>query len=113
MVLTAGEGRTVRLWHSGDGAPVGKPMTHPHRVASAAFSPDGKTILILTFVHDTSAQLWSGPSIPGGDASRIAAWIQVLTGLELEDSGSVRFLDAQTWQERQRLLDALGGPPMP
>jgi hypothetical protein len=30
-----------------------------------------------------------------------------------EKSNTVEFLDAPTWRERRRELDALGGPPLP
>jgi hypothetical protein len=48
-----------------------------------------------------------------GDPHKITAWVQVITGLELANSGVVRFLDEKTWQERRRFLEQQGGPPMP
>jgi hypothetical protein len=35
------------------------------------------------------------------------------TGLELDEGGAIRVLDAETWQERRRQLDKLGGLPVP
>jgi WD40 repeat protein len=72
--------------------------------------------------HDLSSQLtplggppvWAVPlTTVDGDPRRIITWVQVMTGLELDENGAVRFLDPQAWQDRRRLLDELGGPPMP
>jgi hypothetical protein len=46
-----------------------------------------------------------------GDVERIALWIQVTTGFELDANGSFVALDAQSWKERRTRLAALGGPP--
>ena len=45
---------------------------------------------------------------------RITVWVQVLYAIELDTNGeSVRALVFETWPERRRQLDALGGQPMP
>jgi hypothetical protein len=44
-----------------------------------------------------------------GDVERIALWIQVRTGIELDDEGALRALDAEAWRERRERLRALGG----
>ena len=53
------------------------------------------------------------PERPGGqgDPERILLWTQVITGAELDEYGQVRILDANTWQQRRRRLQELGGPP--
>jgi WD40 repeat protein len=92
--------------------PIGQPMTHPDVIHAVAFSPDGKTI--VTGCKDHKSRLWSAPpSAVEGEPDRIAAWVQAITGLELDDDGAVRLLDGKTWQERRRLLNELGGSPMP
>jgi WD40 repeat protein/tRNA A-37 threonylcarbamoyl transferase component Bud32 len=55
--LIGSQDKTARLWSAADGAPIGKPITHQHRVLAAIFSPDGKTV--LTGSQDETAQLWS------------------------------------------------------
>jgi hypothetical protein len=57
------------------------------------------------------AQLWQPPAPVEGDVAQVALWTQVLTGLELDADGAARVLDADTWHERRRHLDELGGPP--
>ncbi len=46
-----------------------------------------------------------------GDPERILLWTQVITGLELDDFGATRVLDAATWEKRRQRLQELGGPP--
>jgi len=48
-----------------------------------------------------------------GDPERILLWTQVITGSELDEYGQVRWLDANTWQQRRLQLEKLGGPPVP
>jgi len=46
-----------------------------------------------------------------GEVERISLWIQVMTGSELDASGTVRVLDAKTWNQRRSRLGEFGGPP--
>jgi hypothetical protein len=43
---------------------------------------------------------------------RISLWLNITTGMELDDAGEVHVLDAETWHQRHRRLEQLGGPPM-
>ena len=70
-----------------------------------AFSPDGKTV--LTGSDDQSARLWPVPTPLQAEPQRIVLWLQVITGMELDEHGSIRVLDAATWQQRP---PALAGP---
>jgi hypothetical protein len=36
----------------------------------------------------------------------------VITGIELDEYGGVRVLDAPVWQQRRQRLQKLGGPPV-
>jgi hypothetical protein len=36
---------------------------------------------------------------------------KVITGMETDDFGTIRVLDAAAWQERRQRLQKLGGPP--
>jgi WD40 repeat protein len=98
----------VRPWDVATLKPLGPPFLHEDQVWTATFSPDGRTI--LTGSGDRTARLWPVPGPLSGEAARLVAWTQVLTGMEVDDAG-VRALDAPTWRDRRRRLDELGGPP--
>jgi WD40 repeat protein/tRNA A-37 threonylcarbamoyl transferase component Bud32 len=108
-VLTGGGDFTVRLWDVDTGRPVGAALHHDHWVAAAAFSPDGS--FILTGSRDKTVRLWPTPGFLTGQVERISLWVEVMTGMELDDAGSVRVLDGEAWRKRQVRLQALGGPP--
>ena len=104
----------ARLWDAATARPLGKtsgfpPLVHQGPVYAVAFSPDGKTA--LTGSDDKTARLWNLPSPVPGDVGRIRLWVQVLTGVELDEQGDYRVLDTATWQQRRDLLRRLGGPP--
>jgi hypothetical protein len=47
------------------------------------------------------------------DLSRIATWVEALTGLTLDDSGSIQSLSNAAWLERREEVIRQGGPPVP
>ncbi len=110
LAVTGSQDRTARLWEVATGRPIGPALPHQFAVWVAAFTPDGRTV--LTGSQDVSRQ-WAVPTPLDGDARRIALWVQVQTGMELDDHGTVRWLDSATWQERRRRLSEIGGPPLP
>jgi hypothetical protein len=91
---------------------------------AVAFSPDGKAVL-------TGSGEWNSPDKPWGkawgearlwrvsldtnlDITLTKLWIEVQTGRELDEHGSLRYLDSATWQKRykellQRAGDGQGG----
>ena len=55
-------------------------------------------------------QSWEVYPAVQGDAEQVNLWVQVRTGLELDEYGSVHALEAAAWRERKKKLDDLGNP---
>jgi WD40 repeat protein/tRNA A-37 threonylcarbamoyl transferase component Bud32 len=112
------EGReaTARLWEVATGKPLGPPIQHHGSlVARLAYSPDGRTVLTTDWHKDEkepAAYLWEVGPVEG-EVERIVLWVQVRTGMELDDRGMARELDAPTRDARRMRLDRLGGPALP
>ncbi len=90
----------MRLWEKGTGKPLGSPLSG--QVRAVAFTPDGRRMLLGW--ASGSARLWEVPEPTRGDPERLRLWAQVVTGMELDDSGGVRVLNVKTWQERYQRL---------
>jgi hypothetical protein len=59
-----------------------------------------------------TVRVWELPTPVQGDVDRIVLWVQVLTGMELDENDVFHVLDAADWQQRRQRLDELGGAPM-
>ncbi len=137
-VATGSEDGTARVWDAVTGQPVGPPLAHDARllttvrpsdlgysyekpahavrvlgsnVMSVAFSPDGKTVF-TGGTTGTTARLWAMPFQLPDDPPRLGAWVQTLTGLELDEQGVAHMLDSVGWRKCRDLLRRLGGPPL-
>ena len=108
-IVTAGWDNLAKVWDAESGQGLLTLKGHTDRVYSVGFSPDGRRIVTGSF--DKTARLWKIPQPVRGDPERILLWAQVITGLELDEHGVVRALDADTWQQRRQRLQELGGPP--
>jgi WD40 repeat protein len=110
MAVTA-HGTSVRLWDIATGKPLGPPLEHSGTIVKAAFSPDGARLLNA---GGKIARLWQVPIPPvQADVERIKVWLQVITGMELDENGVIHRLDAEIWHQRHQRLVELGGPPTP
>lgn len=100
--------RAARLWDVATGRPIGAPVRHPSLISAAALSPDGSRLVIAG--ADGLTRMWEVATEPlPGDAEQVRLWVQVLTGMELDESGNARLLDAEVWLERRRALETQGG----
>jgi WD40 repeat protein len=102
--VTAGSDGTARLWDTATGQPLGTPWRHQDTIMAVAFGPDGRTV--LTGSRDRTARLWEVPAPLEGEVEWLQLWVQVLTALELDETGEVHLLDGPTWQRRRQRLDS-------
>ena len=109
-VLTGSRDKTARLWDARTGKPIGAPLQHQDEVGAVAFSRDGRTVLTGA---GTLARLWRNPAALRGDPDKIAQWLSVVLGMEMNDSGGIRELDREEWEQRRDQLEQMGGPPLP
>jgi tetratricopeptide (TPR) repeat protein len=57
------------------------------------------------------ARLWETPAPLPDNLPRLSAWVETLTGLQLDEQGAIRVLDGAAWRQRRDRLSQLGGPP--
>src|SRR5262249_48915886 len=110
-VVTGSDDQTAQLWDATTGKPIGPPLPHQGPVRAAAFHPAGD--YVLTGSNDGTAQLWKVPPPVEDEVGHVILWIQVLTGMELDEGSEVHVLDALTWDARRRQLDDRSIPPEP
>ena len=110
-VITGCEDRTARLWDASTGRPIGPPLTHQGAVMAVAFSPDGTTV--ITGSRDGTARFWDvATELLPDDLERVANWVEVLTGLTLDENGSIQILDNAAWLRGREKVKQQGGPPV-
>jgi WD40 repeat protein len=107
-VLTGSWDGTARLWDAGSRRPIGPLLRHPRFVDRVAYGGDGRTIVTLA---GPTARCWRAPVPVAGDVDRVVLWVEVLTGMTLDEEDMHRWLDADAWAARRRRLAELGGPP--
>jgi WD40 repeat protein/serine/threonine protein kinase len=109
LLLVGGSSYSSRLWDLGRRLPLAVPPRHQEELVRAvAFSRDGQRL--LTAGDDMTAHFSPVPAPLAGSPERLALWAQVRTGLELDEAGTVRMLDAAAWHDRRRRLEQRGGP---
>ena len=106
-VLTGSYDRTAQLWDKMTGKPIGPAFQHENQVWFVAISPDGRSV--LSGGQENTAHLWNIPSRDDAPISEIERRVQVSTGMELLDNGSIHILDFDEWNER-RSLDRVSIP---
>ncbi len=95
MILTASADGTARLWNTTTCQPIGPALSHNAVVNFVKASPDQKTI--ATGSDDRSAKLWVMPVPITRSALEAVHWLNRITGLQLDENGATRVLDADAW----------------
>ena len=105
-VLTGGMEGKARFWDAVTGRPLGPPLEHGQWVTAVACSPSGRTA--MTWRH--LSRPGSGtPRLPD-DLPRFATWVEVLTGLALDEHGDVQVLDRSGWLQRRDARNSAAAP---
>ena len=100
------------MWDTATQKPIGPAVTHEAFWPTVSFSPDGSQFLVTD--KRGTAWLWDAPPGPiQGDQEQIVLWAQVVTGLQLDESGGIGVLDGPAWLECNEQLKRLGGPLTP
>jgi WD40 repeat protein len=109
-VVTGCDDHTVRIWDIATARPIGPMLRHEAALRTAVFTNDDSQIITGTSAGKTRIwNVWRSPM--EGEVGRIKLWLQMSTGMELDDDGEVRPLSPDSWQERRKSLADLGGPP--
>ena len=98
-MLTGSYDRTAQLWDKATGKPIGPAFRHENQVWFVAFSPDGRTV--LSGGQENTAYLWDVPTPVDDPIRQVERSIQISTGMELLDDGSLHILDSSGWNERR------------
>ncbi len=117
LILTAPYNAPPHLWEAATGKPLGPPLPHHSRstvwYANQVIAISADSRHALTASDDGTARLWQLSAPLQDDAERRALWTQVLTGLEMDETGATRVMEAFTWQQCQQPLQKLGETPVP
>jgi WD40 repeat protein/tRNA A-37 threonylcarbamoyl transferase component Bud32 len=108
-IVTGGWDHLARLWDFATRRSIAPPTEHEDSVLAIALDP--KTSTYVTGSLDGTARVCRIPRELQGDPARLALWCEVITGMELDANDSPRVLNASTWYDRRRQLEAMGGPP--
>ena len=100
LLLVTGDDGAARFWHASSNRPIGPPLWHRRTISAAAWSPHGD--VVATGGWDKRAIIWAVPSPAAEDLDAIVLRTQVLTGMELDENGTVHVLDPDDWRARAR-----------
>ncbi len=108
-ILTGSLDQTARLWDRATAQPIGGAMQHQGPVLGVAFRPDGKAV--LTASGDNTVRVWPIAELVD-DLDRVRTWVESITGLDLDEDGSVQVMENARWLERRDQVRLQGGPPL-
>jgi WD40 repeat protein len=109
LVLTGTMGGATQVWDTNTGRPLGVRFQHPGASEAAMFLPNRPSYVVGS--SDGSVYVCDLPHDLEGSRVQLAAWIEVMTGMELDENGVARVLEEADWTGRKRRLEELGGVP--
>ncbi len=109
LVLTGTMGGSAQVWDAQTGRPLGVRFTHRGATEAAAFLPGHANYILGS--SDGSFYVCDLPHDLEGSRGQLITWIQVITGMELDEHGVARVLEESDWTDRARRLAEAGGPP--
>ena len=104
LILTGCDDWLARLWHTKTRTQLAQ-LRHRGPVLSVAFRNDDTTA--LTGSSDGTAILWSWPQPLPGDPARVVAFIEDLTGMEIDHNGEIHSLDSGECASAEQASDIL------
>jgi hypothetical protein len=108
--LLIGYHKLAHVWDARMTRRFGLPLAFDGELQAAAFSADGRYVLVRS--HPSTApgpqlSLWPAPPACPGDPAGIRTYLQMVTGIELSaDSKRFIFFGPGGWEERRRRLSA-------
>jgi WD40 repeat protein/serine/threonine protein kinase len=88
LLATGSRDKTARIWDVATGKPIGPPLDHPDQVLDVSFHP--REGLLLTSCKDHTAHRFEIATPVVGEVTQIKQWVESLTGLQMDERGSVR-----------------------
>lgn len=93
----------VHIWSTATWQRIGPPVgIRESNGSTAIFTRDGRSILIGGFA---GAALWKIEESQESNSPDSEKWVQAITGREMTPSGSLKWLDRETWRKRRRTID--------
>jgi len=109
LIATVGWDSKLRFWHDRTHRQIGPAVPLSDGGQSVTFGKDGE--IALVGCKNGRIEVVSVPRRTSASPRRIVLWLQLMTGIELDDSDLIRSLDTTAWYSRWRELDSSGGMP--
>jgi WD40 repeat protein len=108
---TLSSDKCLRLWDIATGHQLGPPLEHPTPIAAVAFHPD--SVRLVTGGDDGLVRLWDVPAEATAEVPVLRAWVESLTGMQLDEAGHVQEIELITLTQRRRELKQRELEPFP
>jgi WD40 repeat protein/tRNA A-37 threonylcarbamoyl transferase component Bud32 len=106
LLLTSTLHGEVGVWDVTLGRPIGPWLVHPAETTSVTFNHDGTQV--LTCCRDNLTRVWK-ITRPNRRLEALPTEIEVRTGFEMSEEGSMNSLDSPTWLARKRTWEQHAG----